>query len=313
MAAAAEEHALDALDQLTCVLRVDVSLSEAAVAAGLSLLLGSAVRVSRFHKTRREQRRPLPLCRVAFDDSRQRELLLAHGVVLGGVLCRAEPGHSGPASAAALGRVHPPPAPAKVFRGDPKQRARALARSVRVHVTLTAAGTGTHAGAVVVRLALARGSSGRGAATATGLGRAPAVSLREVGTSARQVAWPLHAAATRDDVAEVSALLSAGAAAPTAAEPKGGAESRSTAATAVATAAATGATAATAATAAAAECLPCASPSAVVDPPKPNGATPLMLAAMHGATRATPTPTPTPTPYPLPPTPYPYPYPYPYP
>lgn len=219
-------------DQLNCVLRVDVSLSEADIEAALSSLLGGATRVSRFHKTRGEKRRPLPLCRVVCDDSHQRELLL-RGVVLGGVLCRVEPDHSGPTSAAALGRVRPPPDPAKDGRLGTKliqQRARAIARSVRVHVALTAnVCTHPEERGVEVRLALARGSSGRGggAAAATGLGRG-----RMPDSSPRELAWPLHAAAACDNAAEVSRLLSVGAAAAAA---------------------------------------------------KPNGTTPLMVAAMHGA------------------------------
>ena len=215
---------------LNCVLRVDVSLSEADIQAALSSLLGGACGVSRFHKTRGEKRRPLPLCRVVCEDSHQRELLL-RGVVLGGVPCRVEPDHSGPTSAAALGRVRPPPDPAQDGRLGTKliqQRARAIARSVRVHVALTAhACTHPEERGVEVRLALARGSSGRGGGAAAVTGRA-----HMPDSSPRELAWPLHAAAACDNAAEVSRLLSVGAAAAAA---------------------------------------------------KPNGTTPLMVAAMHGA------------------------------
>ena len=244
------------------VREVDPSLDEAAVAAALESVLGSPVRrVSRFSRSRRghaAQPVPLPLVRVeCATDTQQEELLRCGSVVINGARCPVSVALAAETSSAALGKQHVVAAEQVGRNGTAmiSRRARALASKRRVplppppQLSVELVALGADALNVRVRLLLPEsGGSGSGRAGAS-TGPAPTCQPCEVAPQDEE-AWPLHAAAARGDVDALVRLL----------DRRDDASPRATTTT-------TGGGAVAGAGAVAA---------------KPNGLTPLMVAAEHG-------------------------------
>jgi len=102
---------------------VPLHLSESDIAAALAPQIGSVAGIVRFHRTRGQGRRPLPLVRVQCRDESQLAALLGDGAILDGICCPAEPAHTSADSAAALGRQAPTEGHGAPPRGEELSRA----------------------------------------------------------------------------------------------------------------------------------------------------------------------------------------------